>query len=86
VNLLKHDNKVNEDEWRFLLTGGVSLDNPHANTIDWLPDQSWDEICRLDSFPKFRNIRKTFTTYMKQWRAVYDSVVRYLYVTYLIHF
>lgn len=75
VNILKNDKRVNEAEWRFLLTGGVGLDNPHSNPTSWLPAQSWDEVCRLDGLPMFRNIRKTFVKYGEQWRAYYDSVV-----------
>ena len=61
VNILKHAGDVRDDEWRFVLTGGVGLDNPHANpAADWLPPPAWDEICRLDDLERFRGIRTTF--------------------------
>uniref|UniRef100_A0A6Q2WPZ0 Dynein axonemal heavy chain 7 n=1 Tax=Esox lucius TaxID=8010 RepID=A0A6Q2WPZ0_ESOLU len=68
VNLLMHDKL-----WRFLLTGGVGLDNPHSNSCTWLPKKAWDEICRLDQINRFKGLRKDMARLKDAWKEVYDS-------------
>ncbi|CAH8568670.1 unnamed protein product [Dicrocoelium dendriticum] len=73
VNMSRHRGELNEQEWRFLLTGGVGLDNPHTNPSDWLQPKSWDELCRLDDVTVFTGIRDHFALNNKAWKQIYDS-------------
>lgn len=76
INVLKHNKVVSEDEWRFLLTGGVGLDNPNPNPCEnWLPKQSWDEFCRLTEFTAFEMIHYSIKGLEEGWKKIYDSNV-----------
>ncbi|RTG88649.1 dynein heavy chain, axonemal [Schistosoma bovis] len=74
INMLRHEGLLNEQEWRFLLTGGVGLDNPHVNPSNWLQTKSWDELCRLDQINVFTGIREHFECNLNAWKRIYDSV------------
>ena len=50
IGLLKGKGEIEEENWRFLLTGGVALDNPNPNPFpQWLSEKSWGEIVRASN-------------------------------------
>ena len=63
--------EVDDAVWRFLLTGGVALENPHPNPFpDWLSEKSWGEIVRASSLPKLKGLMDKFDP---RWKELYDS-------------
>ena len=51
--------EVDEQVWRFLLTGGVALENPHPNPFpQWLSDKSWGEIVRASDLENLKGLMK----------------------------
>ncbi|XP_970084.2 dynein axonemal heavy chain 12 [Tribolium castaneum] len=64
---------LDEKEFMFLLTGGVNVENPVPNPVNWLPNQAWDEICRVDELPAFHNFRDSFVQASRDWKRIYDS-------------
>uniref|UniRef100_A0A663M9S7 Dynein axonemal heavy chain 12 n=1 Tax=Athene cunicularia TaxID=194338 RepID=A0A663M9S7_ATHCN len=69
-NLLMAKNEIEHQEFMFLLTGGVGLKNKYKNPDpSWLPDKSWDELCRASEIPALKGLR-----YSKiEWQKIYDS-------------
>jgi dynein heavy chain len=64
INLMMKRDEAKLNEWMFFLTGGVGLDNPHPNPARWLPQLSWDEVCRADQIPSFQvTLRQTTNCY-----------------------
>ena len=53
--------EIDDSEWRFLLTGGVALENPFPNPAsDWLSDKSWAEVVRVSQLPSFDDFMMNF--------------------------
>ncbi|XP_078276213.1 dynein axonemal heavy chain 3-like [Rhinoraja longicauda] len=74
VGIQRNRNLIHEDEWRFLLTGGVALDIPFVNPApSWLKDKSWGEIVRLAMLPAFTDLNNHFCSKLSEWKKIYDS-------------
>ena len=74
IGILNGKGKIDDSEWRFLLTGGVALDNPIPNPAeDWLPDKSWGEIVRTQEFGALKDFYKHIIENPDMWKALYDN-------------
>jgi dynein heavy chain len=74
VQLAKGRGEIDDNIWRFLLTGGVGLDNPYPNPApDWLNDKSWAEIVRASDLPSFRSLMGHVKEHTNKWKILYDS-------------
>jgi dynein heavy chain len=73
--LLTARGKMNPQEWRFLMTGGVDVDdNLPANPAEaWLSARAWGEVCRLDKLEAFEGLAASFKNHTAAWKQVYDS-------------
>lgn len=48
VGIMQGKGQISDLIWRFLLTGGIALDNPHPNPApEWLSDKAWSEVQAL---------------------------------------
>jgi len=73
TGLLRASDKLEEDLWNFLLTGGVAFDIPDPNPDpSWLSDKSWSEIVRASLLPGLEKLRESFQSDVSQWKEYYD--------------
>lgn len=74
VKLLELAEELNHEEWRFLLTGGISLgEQLPACPADWLEEKSWGEICRLAKLPHFKGLVEEFGKHVDEFQKLYES-------------
>ncbi|XP_025062794.1 dynein heavy chain 3, axonemal [Alligator sinensis] len=74
IGIMKGKNQIDDEVWRFLLTGGVALDNPYANPApEWLADKSWAEIVRASSVKNLQGLMDHVKDNLSKWKMIYDS-------------
>ena len=74
INMQKNKGVIDDTVWRFLLTGGVALDNPHPNPCPkWLGDKPWAEIVRASNLPELSGWYQTIGKNEKLWKKIYDA-------------
>lgn len=76
TRLAEFKKEINSEQMRFMLTGGVPLndylpDKPKKS--DWISQKSWGEIYRLSLMEKFDALLKSFQTRIDDWKKIYDS-------------
>lgn len=74
VGILQGKGQIDNEVWRFFLTGGIALDNPYPNPApEWLSDKSWSEIVRASKLPNLREIFTHVRNNVSKWKNLYDS-------------
>lgn len=74
VGIMQGKGQVDDQVWRFLLTGGIALDNPYPNPApEWLSDKSWSEIVRASKLPNLDGLFEHVQENISKWKKIYDS-------------
>lgn len=74
VGIMQGKGQIDEQVWRFLLTGGIALDNPYPNPApEWLSVKSWSEIVRASDLPNLSGFFQHVQDNISMWKVFYDS-------------
>nr|XP_054750956.1 dynein axonemal heavy chain 3-like isoform X12 [Lytechinus pictus] len=74
IGIAKGRGEIDDREWRFLLTGGIALENPFPNPAPtWLSDKSWAEVVRVSQLDAFDDFMLNFRSNISDWKKLYDS-------------
>lgn len=75
IKILQGASQVDPLEWRFLISGMApnrkELPNPDST---WIESNVWSEVCTMSGLPAFRDFPVSFTSSMRKWKDVFDSV------------
>ncbi|KAF7668491.1 hypothetical protein LDENG_00010030 [Lucifuga dentata] len=74
VGIMQGKGQIDDQIWRFLLTGGIALDNPYPNPApEWLSDKSWSEVVRASKLAKLNGFYEHVRDNISKWKNMYDS-------------
>eukprot|EP00117_Sycon_ciliatum_P001752 scpid1043/ scgid5734/ Dynein heavy chain 1, axonemal; Axonemal beta dynein heavy chain 1; Ciliary dynein heavy chain 1 len=74
ARILMDDNRINMDEWRYLLAGGTTSPEKIPNPAsEWLSERAWFEFLNLTVLPTFAAFATDFPNHTDAFRAVFDS-------------
>ncbi|KAM9385712.1 LOW QUALITY PROTEIN: dynein axonemal heavy chain 3 [Pholidichthys leucotaenia] len=74
ICIMQGKNQVDDQVWRFLLTGRIALENPYPNpATEWLSDKSWSEIVRALKLPNLDGFFEHVQANIAKWKNLYDS-------------
>ena len=73
--IMKSQDELDTEEWRFLLTGGIgvsaaSLENPDPA---WISEKMWNEIDRFSKIGNLKSFAVQFTVHCAEWKKIFDS-------------
>ena len=73
-SLARERKEIAEDQWSFLLTGGmISKDKQAPNPCQWLTDETWGDIERLICVDDLKDLPQHFAKNQNEWRLVFDN-------------
>jgi dynein heavy chain, axonemal len=75
IGIMKGKNEIDLNEWMFLLTGGIGVEQnlPANPDPKWISDKAWGEIYRFSGLPAFSHFSENFAESVSQWKDIYDS-------------
>jgi len=80
VAILKHQNKIDPHEWRFLLAGptNTNIDKPNPAS-DWCTDKVWIEILNVSKLSAFIGFEQVFTANVDHYKGYFESAEAHQY-------
>ncbi|XP_078270493.1 dynein axonemal heavy chain 1 [Rhinoraja longicauda] len=73
VRIMMNDDRIDMDEWRYLLTGASTQMLSPNPASEWLSDRAWKDIQSLTTLQSFSNFLEDFVQNLKGFQIIFDS-------------
>jgi dynein heavy chain len=75
IAILRGQNKIDPEEWRFLVTGGVGVTKSKLENPDkfWITDKMWSDIEKLSDLAAFTELSTAVFNSPDDWKQIFES-------------
>ncbi|XP_069792874.1 dynein axonemal heavy chain 1 isoform X2 [Narcine bancroftii] len=73
VRIMMNDDRIDLDEWHYLLSGGSIHTSSPNPAPDWLLERAWRDVQSLTSLQSFSNFREDFVDNLDGFQIIFDS-------------
>ncbi|KAM9362199.1 LOW QUALITY PROTEIN: dynein axonemal heavy chain 1 [Symphorus nematophorus] len=73
ARIMMNENKIDMAEWRYLLSGGMPIQELTNPAVSWLSERAWQDILSLNALDKFSNLAESFTEHLQGFKRIFDS-------------
>nr|XP_046240546.1 dynein axonemal heavy chain 1 [Scatophagus argus] len=73
ARIMMNDTKIDMAEWRYLLSGGMPVQELINPAVSWLSERAWQDILGLSALDNFSNLAESFTEHLHGFKAIFDS-------------
>ncbi|XP_067444208.1 dynein axonemal heavy chain 1 isoform X2 [Thunnus thynnus] len=73
ARIMMNENKIDMAEWRYLLSGGMPIQELSNPAVSWLSERAWQDILGLSALENFSDLAKTFTEHLQGFKRIFDS-------------
>ncbi|XP_004631750.1 dynein heavy chain 1, axonemal [Octodon degus] len=74
VRIMMNEGKINQGEWRHLLSGGSIQTMTENPAPGWLSERAWRDILALSNLPTFSAFPSDFVKHLEKFQAIFDSL------------
>ncbi|TMS18883.1 Dynein heavy chain 1, axonemal [Larimichthys crocea] len=73
ARIMMNENKIDMTEWRYLLSGGMPVQELINPAGSWLSERGWQDILSLSALDNFYNMAERFTEHLQGFKRIFDS-------------
>ncbi|XP_029908318.1 dynein heavy chain 1, axonemal [Myripristis murdjan] len=73
TRIMMNENQIDMAEWRYLLSGGIPVQQLNNPAVSWLSERAWQDILGLSALPNFSSLAESFSTHMRGFKTIFDS-------------